>query len=38
LKKSLSSAGVDIDELKSSQGNIPEKLIKDDPNKVDVRV
>lgn len=38
LKKSLSSAGVDIDELKGSQGNIPEKLIKDDPNKVDVRV
>jgi len=38
LKKSLSSAGVDIDELKGSQGKIPEKLIKDDPNRVDIRV
>ena len=38
LKKSLFSAGVDVDELKSSQGKIPEKLIKDDPNKVDIRV
>lgn len=38
LKKSLSSAGVNIDELKSSQGNIPDKLMKADPNQVDVRV
>jgi hypothetical protein len=38
LQKSLFEAGIDIDKIASSQGNIPEKLLKNNDHTVDIRV
>lgn len=38
LKQSLFSAGVEVDELKSTQGNVPEKLLINDDRIIDTHI
>lgn len=38
LKKSLFAAGVNVDQIKGSQGNIPEKLLEDNDRSIDTHV